>query len=175
VKVIARHPEKAHLFDDYIHMQDKNILHHAKNAFTAEQFARLVSEGQWSQVLEESERVSPKYKRNNSWSPMNLYDMALHDGDGLHVFYPACFVSPGAHLHASPRGIYSRISQSGGKVIFQAGAQGKEASDNLQLATRLFLLSLRTHLALFSPDVTHNLSELTPKMLLDWTYREVEP
>jgi hypothetical protein len=166
---IAKHPENAHLFDDYIYVQDKKILEYAKTALSPDQLARLVSEDQRKRVIEEYERVRPKYSRENSWSPMNLYDMALHDGDGLHVFYAGCFVNPASHLHASPRGVYSRISQEGGKVVFQAGAQRKEASDNLQMATNLFMLSLRPQIGLFSPTLQSQLLELMPKLLSDWT------
>jgi hypothetical protein len=165
---IAKHPESAPLFDEYVHLQDKTLLEHAKKVLTPEQLALLFSEEQRKYVLEEYDRVRSKYGRENSWSPTNLYDMALHDGEGLHVFYAACFVNPASHLHASPRGVYSRISQNGGKVIFQAGAQRQEASDNLQLSATIFLLSLRTQIDLFSLDLKSHLSELIPKLLSDW-------
>lgn len=170
---IAKHPEDAPLFDEYVHMQDKTLLEHAKKSMTPEQLAQFLSEEQSKHVVEQFERVRQNYRRENSWSRLNTYDMALHDGDGLHVFYAACFVSPGSHLHASPRGVYSRILQKDGKVIFQAGPQRQEASDNLQLATIIFLLSLRPQINLFSPEHNLRLLELMPKLLADWQRRDM--
>jgi hypothetical protein len=163
---IARHPENAHLFNEYIHVQDGKILQHAERTLTPETLARWFTDDQKRQVREESERVRALYKKGqSSWSPINLLDMAFQDGDGLEAFYSVCYAHPSSHVHATARGLYSRISQEGGRVVFQAGPQRQEASDVLGLATVVFLLSLRTQAHTFSPMTEHELMALAKDIL----------
>jgi hypothetical protein len=165
---IVRHPEDIDLFNDYIHVQNKKFLEYTKNVLTPEQFSQLVTDEQAKSVIKDYERVRSHFNRENSWSPMNLLDMARSDGTGLHIYYSACFANPAAHLHASPRGVYSRIVEDSGRVIFQAGSQPLEASESLKLATSIFLIALRASLNMFAPQLNYELSRLMGTMLTDW-------
>lgn len=166
---LAKHPQNAPLFDEYLHVQNKKFLDYAMDSMPAAQLANIFSQPQKDSILQEYDRVSPNYKRrDNTWTPINTRDMALQDGDGLHRFYAACFANPGIHLHASPKGLYSRISRSAGRLMFQSGAQRQEASQTLYLAICVFLLGIRAQILMFSPEDEARLAELTPVLLSDW-------
>jgi hypothetical protein len=165
---IARHPENAPLFNEYTHVEHSKLLRHAEETLTPENYARLFTDDQKQRAEEEYERVRAHYKGQKSWSPLNLRDMAIRDGEGLEMFYSLCFAHPSSHVHATARGLYSRIAQQSGRIIFQAGPQRQEASDALHLGTIAFLFSLRTQARTFSPSVEQELLALAPKILSDW-------
>jgi len=172
---LVKHPENASLFNDYVHIQDKKFLEYARSVIPPEQFATLLGDDRIKQVLEQYERVRPQYGKGNSWTSMNVFDIARNDGTGLHIYYSACFASPSCHLHASPRGLYSRIVEADGKIVFQSCSQREEASEALKLATSIFLISFRAPLNMFAPELNDNLSQLMSTLLVDWSQNPTVP
>ncbi len=170
---ILRHPENAALFDEYVHVQDKKLIQHMRDAIDPTEFAGLFSNQRTFQAEADSARVRSNYKRTSSWSPLSLRDMAFQDGEGLERLYALCYVLPSAHLHSTPRGIYSRIVERDGNWIFQNAAQREDATACLSLATGVLLLSLRTVVRTFAPEVEGELFALGQRLMADWANNPV--